>query len=212
MQRVCSTRSNVSTPLGMGRAPDPLHSHASLDWQSLLSPLIKREKGAEQWSGTLVPSLFPHNSSPSLLDKHLLSTIAWEELFSTSPGVAWSLLMCAQRCRILSSLKNFREADGLCLSSQHPGHQGVNPSLRMGLVFSLRLPVVLTPTQKPLKPSGHLVWEREEHFFPSHLMILVTSQGFHGDKTKKPGGFGESSQTNPPLRVFSPTLGLPWGV
>jgi hypothetical protein len=40
----------------------------------------------------------------------------------------------------------------------------------------------------------------ETFFFPPILMVLVTSQGFHGDKTKKPGGLGELGQINPPTQ------------
>lgn len=43
--------------------------------------------------------------------------------------------------------------------------------------------------------------------FPSHLMMLVTSEGFHGDKTKNPGGLGEIGQITA-FGVLSYTLGL----
>jgi len=67
---------------------------------------------------------------------------------------------------------------------------GAGPPLLPSVIF-------LTTAQKPLEPSGHSLWERERHFSP-YLMMLVTSQGFHGDKTKEPGGLGELRQTNPP--------------
>lgn len=78
-------------------APDP--TSAPQAWGGILtlfssvsaltgnSSLVEREKGLEQWSRTLAPSLFLHSSFPSLLDEHLLRTTAWEELFPASPGV-----------------------------------------------------------------------------------------------------------------------------
>lgn len=69
----------------------------------------------------------------------------------------------------------------------------------------LRLPTA--PMQKPLEPSGASFWGGETLSPPPILMVLVTSEGFHGDKTKIPGGLGEVGQITA-LRALSYTLGL----
>ena len=79
-----------------------------------------------------------------------------------------------------------------------PWASGVNLCLRMGL----GLPSY-PPSSSSLLHKSH--WNpvgtrfgRGRDFFSPYLMMLVTSQGFHGDKTKEPGGLGELRQTNPP--------------
>lgn len=106
-------------------------------------------------------------------------------------------------------LKNYREAEDLCLSSQHPGYQGVNPPLRMGLGLS---PQTACPPPHSYAEATGAKWALtlgEGEFFSPTLIILVTSQGFHGDKTKEPGGLGELAQTNPLPRIFFQTWA--WG-
>lgn len=73
-----------------------------------------------------------------------------------------------------------------------------------GAQVFLRLPPA--PLQKPLEPSRGSFWGGES-LFPSHLMMLVTSEGFHGDKTTNPGGLGEIGQITA-LGVLSYTLEL----
>lgn len=78
-----------------------------------------------------------------------------------------------------------------------PWTSGVNLSLRMGL--GLPPSTVLSSS---LLYKSH--WNQvgtdfgREIFSSSILIILVTSKGFHGDKTKEPGGLGKLGQTNPP--------------
>ena len=78
-----------------------------------------------------------------------------------------------------------------------PWASGVNQSLRIG-ARSLLLPSIIFPLlhKSPWNPLGTHSGRGREIFSP-YLMMLVTSQGFHGDKTKEPGGLGELGQMNP---------------
>ena len=78
-----------------------------------------------------------------------------------------------------------------------PWASGVNRSLRMVPGLSS-----YPPSSSSLLHKSH--WNplgthsgRGREIFSPYLMMLVTSQGFHGDKTKEPGGLGELGQTNP---------------
>lgn len=95
-----------------------------------------------------------------------------------------------------------QDMEGMCLSGHHPRHQGATPCPEMALSL---------PSQSALCSYAEAKWGFilgwGETFPPPILMVLVTSESFHGDKTRNPGGLGEIGQITA-LRVLSYTLGL----